>query len=129
LRRVFAIAIVAALVLVLSAGTAFASTCAVAPCEAMRAMASPMADLGCTPSVARAHRDTGAPASMSARCDMRPEQRTGDTSSVPRSAPEISSAVVAGVLAPAVLSGSSAVPAPVAADARGAPHLSAVIRI
>jgi hypothetical protein len=123
LRRVFAIAIVAALVLVLSAGTAFA------PCEAMRAMASPMADLGCTPSVARAHRDTGAPASMSARCDMRPEQRTGDTSSVPRSAPEISSAVVAGVLAPAVLSGSSAVPAPVAADARGAPHLSAVIRI
>lgn len=129
MRRVLSIAIVAALVLVLSAGTAFASTCAVAPCDAMRAMAPPMADHGCAPSVEQKHCEDGAPATMSARCNMKPALRTSEAASSPSTAPEITSAAVAGVLAPATILGSSAVPAPLAADARGAPHLSAVIRI
>jgi len=60
---------------------------------------------------------------------MKPEVRTGDSSAAPSTAPEISSAALTGMLAPAIVHGSSAVPAPLAADARGAPHLSAVIRI
>jgi hypothetical protein len=115
-RRVLLITVVAVLVLVLSAGTAFASACAVAPCDAMKAIAAPMAAAGCPSSGVRAH------------CDMQPKQLTSDTSA-PRTPPEVSSGVVADVLVPATVFGSSAVPALPAADARGAPHLTAVIRI
>jgi hypothetical protein len=117
------------LVLVLSAGTAFASSCTVAPCEAMKAMSAPMADHGCMTRVAQDRCTTGHAATLSARCTMKPDVRTGDSSTAPSTAPEISSAVVAGVLARTFVVGSSAVPAALAVDARGAPHLSAVIRI
>ena len=129
MRRVLTIALVAALVLVLSAGTAFASACAVAPCDAMRATTAPMADHGCAPKLVTKHCETRTPAAMRAVCNMQAGQRTGDSSSVPSTAPDISSAALTGMLAPAIVHGSSAVPAPLAADSRGAPHLSAVIRI
>ncbi|MDO8964573.1 MAG: hypothetical protein Q7W30_08810 [Coriobacteriia bacterium] len=130
MRRFVAIVIVTALVLALSAGTAFASACAVAPCAAMQAITT-MTDHGCSPAAVQdsCASPMQSPASMQARCDMKPETRTGDASSAPRTAPELTSAVVVDVLVPAALIGSSAAPAPVPVDARAAPHLSAVIRI
>lgn len=129
LKRALVIGLVAMLVLVLSAGTAFASACTAAPCAAMRAQAAATAGSGCEAFTGAGTRcDGGWPAALGARCTMKPERHTSDQGA-PASAPDLSVAAVSGAPMPVHAAGGPVLPATVPVDARGAPHLVSVIRI
>lgn len=128
MKRALVIGLVAMLVLVLSAGTAFASACTAAPCAAMRAQASASGQ-GCEAFTGPGTRcDGGSPAALGARCTMKPERHTSDQGA-PAAAPDLSVAAVSGAPAQAPAAGGPVLPATVPVDARGAPHLVSVIRI
>lgn len=93
----------------------------------MRTMAAAMAEHGCAVTPASTQCPTS-PDTLSARCTMRPERHASDQGASPAAAPQFATAAI-GVAEPAPLTAVSAVPAPLGADARGAPHLITVIRI
>lgn len=122
MKRFVSIVMIALVVLAMSAGTAFASVCIAPSCAGtMRC------DLGAT----SLHMGMEMPPStgIQARCNMG-AQRTSSDIVAPQShaeRPEPAVAAPAPVLAPIV--GSPAAVAFVPAGARGAPHLSAVLRL
>jgi hypothetical protein len=121
--------LVAVLVLVFTTGTAFAVTCSSGCCTAMDALVGTQ---GCGPVAVQEHCDSamGAmPAQLSGQgCDMHTELRA-DESSKPLAAPEFSLAAVSAAPVFVDARSESIAPGVPSVDARGAPHLTAVIRI
>jgi hypothetical protein len=120
-KRFAFIAMIAVIVLAMTAGTAFASVCFGPRCD------GPMrCETGVVDGHAGMHEPSG---SVRGSCSMGDNHRTSDISasqsSSERPAP---SAVTPTVAAPPALV-VSVLSVPVPADARGAPHLSAVLRL
>jgi hypothetical protein len=119
-KRIAAIMVVAALILTMSVGTAYAAACAGMVCSPS-GMAKPMMGVAVCPEMA------GQNAVMHTTCD----HRTGhDTKEAVAVQPSASDAMVAyGLPVPPAVRSLRAERVSVSGDARGAPHLTSVIRI
>ncbi len=119
MKRVAAIAVIAALMLTMSVGTAFAGTCVGIACSSSPWKCADSAKVACP---------TGASdASLHSGCHHAPERDVKDAVGVQSALDHALPAGPVAAVDPAALLGAAARPS--APDARGAPHLTAVIRI
>ena len=117
-KRVATIFATTVLVLVMTTGSAFALSCTSASCAK---------SMSCSSAVAMPCPMQGAMAMLQSICDHDAQRLPGDVATTQRVADPVA---LAGTTAPAVTLATLAAPAaPPPLDARGAPHLTAVIRI
>jgi hypothetical protein len=119
LKRFAAIVTIVVVVLAMSAGTAFANVCASGACDGRMTVCSETASTACP-------MDGGVATVGHTSCEHTTDRTTGDVASGQTAEHAVASAPL--TLPAVAASGGPASVSP-ATDARGAPHLTAVIRI